>query len=268
MKAFLKQILDGVGNQVLVRCIMREYLQARLLQVFQDRAVFNTWVFQGGTALRFLYSMPRFSEDLDFALVEPGLEDNFRENLADVEKAFQAENYDVDMRISDAKTVKAAFVRFRGLLFEFGLSPHESETLSIKVEVDTNPPSGAKVVSTIVRRHITLNLRHHDKASLLAGKLHAVLTRRYTKGRDIYDLIWYLSDRSWPEPNIELLNNSLKQTGWDGPEATTANWRELVCRRVEMFQWKQVAQDVEPFLERVADVALLTRENLLALLQT
>jgi len=54
MKAFLRQILDGIGNQLLGRCVMREYLQARLLQTFQDRAVFNTWVFQGGTALRFL----------------------------------------------------------------------------------------------------------------------------------------------------------------------------------------------------------------------
>jgi predicted nucleotidyltransferase component of viral defense system len=267
MKAFLRQILGGVGNQVLGRCIMREYLQARLLQTLQDRAVFNTWVFQGGTALRFLYSMPRFSEDLDFALVEPGVEDNFRDNLANAGKAFETENYDVNMRIDDAKTVKSAFVRFRGLLFEFGLSPHESETLSIKVEVDTNPPPGAKVVSTVVRRHIALNLRHHDKASLLAGKLHAVLMRRYIKGRDIYDLIWYLSDRTWPEPNIELLNNSLKQTGWDGSEATTANWRELVYQRVEMFQWKQVVRDVEPFLERAEDITLLTKENMLALLQ-
>jgi predicted nucleotidyltransferase component of viral defense system len=211
--------------------------------------------------------MPRFSEDLDFALVEPGVEDNFRDNLANAGKAFEAENYDVNMRIDDAKTVKSAFVRFRGLLFEFGLSPHESETLSIKVEVDTNPPPGAKVVSTVVRRHIALNLRHHDKASLLAGKLHAVLMRRYIKGRDIYDLIWYLSDRTWPEPNIELLNNSLKQTGWDGPEATTANWRELVYQRIEMFQWKQVVRDVEPFLERAEDITLLKKENMLALLQ-
>ena len=57
--------------------------------------------------------------------------------------------------------------------------------------------------------------------------------RRYVKGRDIYDLIWYLSDRTWPEPNIELLNNALRQTNWDGPEVTLANWRELVRQRVE-----------------------------------
>ena len=266
MKEFLRQILDGVENQILGRCVMREYLQARLLQSLQDRGVFNTWVFQGGTALRFLYSMPRFSEDLDFALVEPEMKDNFRENIANAKKVFQAENYDINIRVNDTKTVKSAFLRFRGLLFEFGLSAHESETLSIKVEVDTNPPLGANISSTVVRRHVTLNLRHHDKASLLAGKLHAVLTRRYVKGRDIYDLIWYFSDRTWPTPNIELLNNALKQTNWDGPEVTSENWRRFVCQRVETFKWEQVVKDVRPFLERGEDIALLTKENLLGLL--
>jgi predicted nucleotidyltransferase component of viral defense system len=267
MKDFLRQILSSVESQILGRCIVREYLQARLLQSLQDRGTFNTWVFQGGTALRFLYGMPRFSEDLDFALVKPGMEDSFREVLANARKVFLAENYDINVKVNDTKTVKSAFLRFKGLLFELGFSAHESETLSIKVEVDTNPPLGANITSTIVRRHVTLNLRHHDKASLFAGKLHAVLVRRYVKGRDIYDLVWYLSDRTWPKPNVELLNNALRQTNWDGPEVTLANWRELVRQRVETFRWKQVAEDVRPFLERPEDAALLTKENLLSLLQ-
>jgi len=267
MKDFLRQILSSVEGQILGRCIIREYLQVRLLQSLQDRGTFNTWVFQGGTALRFLYAMPRFSEDLDFALVEPGKEDYFREALTDAKKVFLAEDYDINVKVNDAKTVKSAFLRFKGLLFELGFSAHESETLSIKVEVDTNPPLGANITSTVVRRHVTLNLMHHDKASLFAGKLHAVLTRRYIKGRDIYDLIWYLSDRTWPEPNIELLNNALRQTNWDGPEVTSTNWPELVRQRVETFRWKQVVDDVRPFLERPEDVALMTKENLLGLLR-
>ena len=266
MKEFLKRILDGVGNPILGRCLCREYLQARVLQSLQDHGAFSTWAFQGGTALRFLYSMPRFSEGLDFALVAPGMEGRFRDHLETVTSVFDAEGYNVDVCVKDRRTVKAAFVRFGGLLFEVGLSPHRSEVLSIKVEVDSNPPPGARSVSTIVRRHVTLNLRHHDRASLLAGKLHAVLARRYTKGRDIYDLLWYLSDRSWPEPNLELLNNALQQTGWDGPGMTRESWRQIVRQQVETWQWKQVVADVEPFLERREDVALLTKENLLALL--
>jgi len=266
MKEFLRQILSGVENQILGRCLAREYLQARLLQSFQDRGVFNSWIFQGGTALRFLYSMPRFSEDLDFALATPGMEDDFRGNLLNTKKAFEAENYDINIKVNDTKTVKSAFVKFGGLLFELGLSAHESETLSIKVEIDTNPPLGANFKSTVVRRHVTLNLRHYDRTSLLAGKLHAVLARRYVKGRDIYDLIWYLSDRGWPEPNVELLNNALKQTNWQGSQVTSANWRSLLKKRVETLKWDRVVDDVQPFLERAEDINLLTRENLLELL--
>jgi predicted nucleotidyltransferase component of viral defense system len=267
MKDYLRQVLNGVDNPVLARCLVREYLQARLLQSLQDRGVLGTWVFQGGTALRFLYSMPRFSEDLDFALVEAGIPVDFRDDVGGATKVFEAEDYDVGTRVSDKRTVKSAFVNFKGLLFELGLSAHASETLSIKVEIDSNPPAGAKVVSTIVRRHVILTLRHHDKASLLAGKLHAFLARPYVKGRDIYDLIWYLSDRTWPEPNLELLNNALAQTGWHGPHVTAENWRPLVVRQVETLDWKRVVADVEPFLERPADTTLLTRENLTALLQ-
>jgi predicted nucleotidyltransferase component of viral defense system len=267
MKDYLRQILSGIANPVLARCLVREYLQARLLQSLQDRGAFNTWVFQGGTALRFLYSMPRFSEDLDFALVESGMPVDFRDHVTNTNRVFAAEGYEVGLRIQDARTVQSALVGFKGLLFELGLSAHASETLSIKVEIDSHPPAGAKVVSTIVRRHVILNLRHHDKASLLAGKLHAFLARRYVKGRDLYDLLWYLSDRTWPEPNLELLNNALAQTAWHGPHVTAENWRPLVARRVETLEWNRVVADVEPFLERSADIALLTRENLIALLR-
>ena len=75
MKDFLRQLLNPVENQILARQVTREYLQALLLQSLQDRGAFSTWLFQGGTALRYLYSAPRFSEDLDFALIEPGVED-------------------------------------------------------------------------------------------------------------------------------------------------------------------------------------------------
>lgn len=267
MKDYLRQILSDVNNPVLARCLAREYLQVRLLQSLQDRGTFSTWAFQGGTALRFLYSMPRFSEDLDFALVESGMSMGFGESVTSASRVFGAEGYDVGARINDRKTVKSAFVRFKGLLFELGLSAHSSETLSIKVEVDSNPPPGAKAVSTIVRRHVILNLRHYDKASLFAGKLHAFLARRYVKGRDIYDLVWYLSDRTWPAPNLELLNNALAQTGWDGPQVTTENWRQLIAQRASTLDWKQIVADVEPFLERSADISLLTRESVTSLLR-
>ena len=143
-----------------------------------------------------------------------------------------AEGYAVELKIHDRKTVHSAFIRFPGLLFELGLSGQRSEVLAVKLEVDTNPPAGAGLATTEVRRFVLLQLQHHDKASLLSGKLRAILQHSYPKGRDIYDLFWYLNDLAWPAPNLVLLNNALLQTGWQGTALTEAVWREQVRQRL------------------------------------
>ena len=97
---------------------------------------------------------------------------------------------------------------------------------------------------------------------MLAGKLHAVLQRSYTKGRDIYDLLWYLSDPAWPQPNMELLNNALAQSRWMGGVLTQHNWRSVVSKHIKRLNWDAVANDVHPFVEQGFDMDLLTLENL------
>ena len=149
---------------------------------------------------------------------------------------------------------------------DLNLSPHRDEILAVKIEVDTNPPSGARLETTLIRRHVLLNLHHHDKSSLLSGKLHAILQRPYLKGRDLYDLTWYLSDKSWPHPNFVLLNNALAQTSWNGPAVTIDNWRQVVSERLESIPWEQALEDVRPFLAATEELDLLTRENILQLL--
>jgi len=67
-----------------------------------------------------------------------------------------AEGYTVELKVNDQKVVHSAFVRFRGLLYELGLSPHRDQVLAVKIEVDTNPPAGAVLMTTVVRRHVTL----------------------------------------------------------------------------------------------------------------
>jgi hypothetical protein len=232
--------------------------------------------FHGGTALRFLFANARYSEDLDFALeqartlassVEPSQYD-FRAYLRAIQAEFAAEGYAVQLKVSDQKTVHSAFVRFPGLLYELDLSPHRDEVFSVKIEVDTNPPPGAVLTTSVIRRHLTLQLQHHDRASLLASKLHAILQRSYVKGRDLdlYDLLWYLSDPHWPTPNLALLNNALQQTGWTGDPLTEDNWREAVRSRLQTVAWERVVSDVRPFLEPGADPALLTFENMVRVL--
>jgi hypothetical protein len=267
VKEYLREIAVRADNDLARVSVVREYLQARILESIQDRGLFSQWAFVGGTALRFLFSIPRFSEDLDFSLIEPDHAAGFRTAMADATRGLEREGYRTDVRIQDQKPVAAAWIRFPGLLHELGFSPHPTQVLSIRVEVDTRPPSGAGIETTMVRRHVVLNLCHHDRASLLAGKLHAVLSRPWAKGRDLFDLAWYLADRTWPAPNLNLLNASLAQTRWRGPVMTEENWRDEVRERLAALDWKRAQDDVRPFLERERDMNLVTAETLPGLLR-
>jgi hypothetical protein len=169
--------------------------------------------------------------------------------------------------VSDQKTVQSAFIRFAGLPYELKLSPHSDEVLAVKIEVDTNPPAGASLETTVVRHHVLLNLQHHDRAALLAGKLHAILQRPFLKGRDLYDLIWYLSDRDWPAPNLVLLNNALTQMAWTGPSLNAENWREIVRSKLQAMPFDAALEDVRPFLASDPEMELLSKSNLLRLLR-
>lgn len=267
MKDHLTALVATARSQLAGRNVAREYLQARILASLQRSGAMVPLAFQGGTALRFLYRLPRYSEGLDFAL-EGSREDYlFRGWLEKVRVRLQGEDCAVELKVSDPATVDAAFVRFPGLLYELDLSGHREEVLAVKIEVDTRPPAGARLGTTVVRRHVTLQLHHHDRASLLAGKLHAILQRPYTKGRDLYDLLWYLSDRGWPEPNLELLQNALDQTGWSGARISAHNWRSVVAGRLSALDWERIREDVAPFLEDRSELDLLMEANLLSLLK-
>ncbi|HUF37141.1 MAG TPA: nucleotidyl transferase AbiEii/AbiGii toxin family protein [Anaerolineales bacterium] len=248
------------------RNLAREYLQAQILGSLQRTGAMIPLAFHGGTALRFLFAIDRFSEDLDFALEGDRGGYDFRRFLEAVRTDLEAQAYPVELKVDDHRVVHSAFVRFPGLLFELGLSAQRSEVIAVKLEVDTKPPEGAGLATTLIRRHVLLNLQHHDRASLLAGKLHAILQRAYLKGRDVYDLVWYLSDPGWPPPNLVLLNNALVQTGWDRGELTANNWREMIRSRFEETDWEGVRRDVRPFLEREADLALLSERGVQGLL--
>jgi predicted nucleotidyltransferase component of viral defense system len=267
MKEHLRQLASTAANDIARTCLVREYLQARILESLQDTGAFLRWAFVGGTALRFLFSIPRFSEDLDFSLITPGKKTDYKSAAAEIKRMFEREGYSIDIKVSEKRTVSSAWIRFPGLPREVGISSHAAQVLSIKVELDTNPPAGAHIENSIVRRHVTLNLCHYDKASLLAGKIHAVLSRSWTKGRDLYDLVWHLAERTWPTPNLDLLNAALERTGWDGPRLTGTNWRKQLRNRIESLDWGKARADVKPFLERDRDLDLVKKDVLISLLK-
>ena len=244
--------------------LVREYLQAHILRSAQEAGAFAALAFQGGTALRFLHGLRRFSEDLDFALERPR-QDRGLEHLARVvTRDFERAGYEVEATLRTARAVHSAEVKFLHLLHDAGLASARGARLMIRVEVDTRPPAGAVVETRLITRHFPISFRVHDLASCMAGKIHALLSRRYTKGRDLFDLAWYLTRPDRPVPNFDLLRNALDQTGWKGPEVVPGTWRGILLERVRSLDWPAVLRDVEPFLEDPRDRVLLDRAPLLA----
>jgi predicted nucleotidyltransferase component of viral defense system len=266
VKARIIDLLKRSHGPSAGRHLVREVLQAEILAAMQRAGAMIPLAFHGGTALRFLYGIRRFSEDLDFALERPECAFDFRAMLHGVRRNLEQTGYQVELKVNDKRIVHSALVRFPGLLYELGLPAQRTEKLAIKIEIDTRPPAGAVLTTTVVRRHATLQLQHHDRASLLAGKSHAVLQRSYAKGRDLYDLLWYLSDPEQPSPNLEMLGNALLQSGWEGEALDEEGWRDALRTRVRELDWKRVRADVSPFLETFEEIELLSLENLLAVL--
>jgi predicted nucleotidyltransferase component of viral defense system len=115
MKDHLLQLIRSQTQPVQQRNLAREYLQARILESLQRSGAMIPLAFQGGTALRFLFNLPRFSEDLDFALERPSKEYDFRAYLKKIQSEFLAEDYEIRIRANDQKTIHSAFIRFIGL---------------------------------------------------------------------------------------------------------------------------------------------------------
>jgi hypothetical protein len=244
--------------------ILREYLQVLVLRSLHESEAFKCMAFVGGTALRFLYQLPRFSEDLDFSLVQsPGYEPV--EWMTKVKRDLSLAGFNPLVNLNDRKTVHVAWIRIGALMKETGLAGLADQKLSIKLEIDTNPPAGAVTLNQVLEKYRMFVVRHYDQPSLMAGKLHALLTRKYPKGRDWYDFVWYRAVRPPIAPNLLLLQNALDQTEGKGA-MSAAEWTGHMTRRIATLDMGKIREDVEPFLEHESDAALITKENILGLL--
>jgi len=266
MKPYLEQLLQGTTDVEIGRPIVREYLQARILEILQQSGAFHCLSFHGGTSLRILYNLPRYSEYLDFSLDRAIEQYDFERYLAAIKQKLSAENYAVEIRAQINQTaVHKAFVRFRGLLHDLGLTPHPDQVIAVKLEIDTRPPLYTVVQSSLLKKRIDLQLYHHDPATLLAGKLLAALNREYTKGRDWFDLWWYLEQSMWPPPNFAYLNSGLEQAEHPG-KLNEGNWKPVLHQRVQQLNWEVVFKDVEPFLIDTKLMSRFSKQRLLDLL--
>lgn len=265
MKDYALEVVSGqIGANAKLN-VLREYLQAYILRIMSDFGIFSNTSFIGGTALRFLYGLPRFSEDLDFSIT--GVKKySFLDLISKIKKELNLAGYDVSLSYNDEKTVQHAFVKFSGLMYEAKISPVKGHKLSVKIEVDTKPPAGALLKTKIVNKYFPLAFLSYDITSLFSGKLHALLSRDYTKGRDFYDLGWYLSRWNDLSPNIELLRNALLQTRQKVQLPDDKNWKKILTQVVKETDWDKVEQDVGNFLENPKDLEVFSQKNILSLL--
>ncbi|MDI6732194.1 MAG: nucleotidyl transferase AbiEii/AbiGii toxin family protein [Candidatus Margulisbacteria bacterium] len=240
--------------------LLREYLQLLILKIIYDAGYFKYLSFTGGTALRVLYDLKRFSEDLDFSLIEKKGYDftNLHENIG----GQLNKNYGLNAVITahSIRTVQGVDIKFAGLLFKLGLSEHRTQVLYIKLEIDTNPPKGGDITLSLVNTSFVFTVTHFDLPSMFATKLHACFYRKYTKGRDLYDLVWYLSRKILP--NFTLLNNAIEQTQKTSSHISAANLAAFLSEGIDKIDFKQVKKEVERFIINKSELDLLNAAKL------
>ena len=251
-----------------------------LREILQEIALLGLWrikffehaAFYGGTALRILFGLDRYSEDLDFSLLKPNEHFNlgtYRESLKRELMSFGFEvNIDHKAKVSQIDSAFPKANTHRELL-EIGAGEdavrgiHPRQNLKIKIEVDTDPPEGFETEARYVLQPIPFAIRTYALPDLFAGKLHAVLCRRLksrVKGRDWYDLVWYVARH--PEVCLSHLEARMRQTGdWheDG-HLSSDDVFELLQDRIDTIDVDQVRREVAPFVKEPRSLDVWSRD--------
>jgi predicted nucleotidyltransferase component of viral defense system len=263
MLDLIKQSIERIPDSETKIHITREFLQLLMLKIIYDRDYFKNLAFVGGTALRFLYGLRRFSEDLDFSLInKKGYKfDSFLEKIT-----YELGKYglSVEVKKSLKEPIQSAMVKFKDILYFLGLSKQKEQRLSIRLEIDSNPPEGWKTELSLVSKHFVFTVLHFDIPSLYATKIHACFFRKYTKGRDFYDLVWYFGKKVMP--NFELLNNAIEQTEKKRMNLSAKNFNDFLKERLANIDFAKVRRDVERFIEDKNELKLLERDVILKIL--
>jgi predicted nucleotidyltransferase component of viral defense system len=239
----------------------REFLQELILQIIDRKGYFKNLAFVGGTALRTIYDLPRFSEDLDFSLVNPK-SFNFKHMLAALKWELELSDFAMEEAFGKEKTVQSDFIKFKGLPYDLGLSEHKNEKLFVKLEIDTMPPPGFITEIVMINKNFLFKVRCYEPASLFAAKLHAVLFRKYVKGRDYYDLLWFLTRKT--PVNYELLSNAAAQTEKKTFPINREALKRLLAAKIDKADFGHIRNDVRPFLAKKEEDEYFRKEYFLA----
>lgn len=257
----------------------QDYINA-LKELFQEIALLGLWrakfyekcAFYGGTALRILYGLDRFSEDLDFTLLAPNPSfslETYNQAIADELAGFgfkvtvESKQKNIESTIASAFIKGATKEQFIIIEVDKDITKriHSMSSIKIKMEVDISPPGPMNTEVKTLLLPIPFSVKTLTKPDLFAGKLHAILCRPWmtrVKGRDWYDLIWYVS-RDTPV-NLSHLRDRLIQTNhWDKDlPFTSADLRQLLISKINQTDFNNAKSDILPFIKDKQAVELWT----------
>lgn len=240
---------------------LREIMQEIALAGLSRTDFFEKAAFYGGTALRIFYGLDRFSEDLDFSLLEPNSDFSLEPYFSAIVTEFEAMGMTVSIREKDKKvqsSVESAFLKSETVWKELILEDivkqagiRSNKSIKIKIEVDRNPPLGFTTEEKLLLRPFSFYVKCFTLPSLFAGKMHALLFRKWKsriKGRDWYDMEWYI--RKGVKLDIYHFLQRAKNTGdWQTEDITSEQFLTLLKEKIDAVSFSAIREDVVRFIE-------------------
>ncbi|MBI1871216.1 MAG: nucleotidyl transferase AbiEii/AbiGii toxin family protein [Chlamydiae bacterium] len=226
---------------------VREYLQILILKIIYQSKFGHFLSFMGGTSLRICYDLKRYSEDLDFCLDEPSKVYDFSEMIYCIQRELSLLGFSVSTNVHQDKTVQKAFVRIADIGEILRLKTfRKNQKLHIKVEVDIRPiplEKGERESFFVNRFQEIFPILKHNLPTLFAGKILAILQRPYERGRDYYDLIWYLGRKT--PVNLDYLNRGRSEK----PFTSWSEVLKILEEKIKTVKPRTLLKDLQPFLE-------------------
>jgi len=240
---------------------VREILQQTALLGLERQGFFEKAAFYGGTALRILYGLDRFSEDLDFTLLKPDKNFDFTPFLEGMRKELSSFgfNMDVTKKVKSVETsIVSAFMKMNTIELYLAIGEEtkakntiHNEKVHIKLEVDINPPSHVRFENHLVLNPVTFYVLTLHKSDLFAGKMSAILYRAWkgrVKGRDWYDLIWYIQNKV--PLSLSYLELCMRQAGNLEPNDSFDRHKliEMLDTKIQSIDWESAKADMRSFI--------------------
>lgn len=223
------------------RNILREYLQYKILEILFNLEAAHKISFLGGTCLRIVHGLDRFSEDLDFDNFSLGKEE-FIEISAKIRKRLELEGYAVETK-SVFRGAYRTYIRFLNLLYEEGISGHKEERLMIQVDMDPHDYAYTPQAFILNKFDVFTAVNVTPLDTLLSQKVSAFLNRKRPKARDIYDMIFLFGK---VEPDYTYLREKLNIENKN-------MLKEILSEKSLKLNFRELSKEIEPFLIKKGD---------------